>query len=923
MIRYFFITLFITCSISIFAQSESESMLPATVIVKLKPQYKSSSKGNSIDNTQLQSMLLEIKATEVIKKFPNASSPVQSKNARGQQLVDLSLVYQIKYSSNQTIENVIHQLMKTGLFEYAVPHVLPSLLYIPNDAKISSQYYLGLIKAYEAWDVWKGDTNMVIGVTDTGTDIDHPDLMGNIKYNYADPIDGKDNDKDGFIDNFRGWDLGDNDNDPSCDYRAKGGLHGSFVSGFVGAETDNLTGMASPAFKCKFMPLKVNDSIGNLIASYESIVYAVEHGCKVVNCSWGSTIYSAYGQDVINYATYNHDALIVAAAGNDNNNKPFYPASYEHVLNVAATDINDVKWEKSSYGKTVDVSAPGKDVFSTWDGGGYTSSGGTSFASPIVAALAGLVRSYRPHLNSQQVAAQISVTTDNIDTITANKSYVGHLGSGRVNFYSAITDTSKPSVKLLSSNFPSGTPVKGTSDTLKLVSNFISYLSPAYNLEITLKSLSPDLSIVDSVYVEDTAGTMEVFSNYKEPFKIVPVKRIPPGTMISFKIEYRSGTYTAFEYFSIMLNVDFVTVDTGQLDATISSKSIIGYNDQNVHQGIGVVYKNTQMMSWGGLVIGQSAVNVSDAVYSVSGFDDDFSIINQVERVYPPEKGDFHARASYNDSLAATFAMKILVEQNTYAWANERFIINEYKVSNTNADTLKQIYIGQYLDWDMQVSYENRAGYDSSRHFGYVYSLSTNVYGGVKLFSQYPENYYAFNNDGSEGSLNIYDGFTGYDKFIALSNSRSNAGAAHEGSDVSQMISAGPITLAPGDTAIVAFALLAGDYRTDIQSVADSAFKKYYPDSVMSVHDLHSYNDVRLFPNPTRSTVWVAVPDLNNTPCLVTILDLLGHVQMQKSFLYPEQILKLDINSLSNGVYMLNVRTTDAAYHAKFIKADF
>ena len=104
--------------------------------------------------------------------------------------------------------------MRTGVFEYVEPSYTSQPLYKPNDPEIDSLYFMEMLNMYQAWDSTMGDTNVVIGISDTGFDIDHPDLVNSVKYNYNDPIDGVDNDGDGYIDNFRGWDLGDNDNNP-------------------------------------------------------------------------------------------------------------------------------------------------------------------------------------------------------------------------------------------------------------------------------------------------------------------------------------------------------------------------------------------------------------------------------------------------------------------------------------------------------------------------------------------------------------------------------------------------------------------------------------------------------------------------------------------------------------------------------------
>ena len=419
------------------SQGFAAPVVSGKVIFKVKQQYSGSCRVNSIDLPVLNGALQSIGASGVVKKFPNHRAPEQSALRNGRKPADLSRIYAVTFDPSMPVAKAVKALMATGLVEYAEPVYIPEPLYNPNDPDTASQYYLGLIKAYDAWDISKGDTNFVVGVTDTGTDLDHPDLAGGIKYNYADPINGQDDDSDGYVDNFQGWDVGQDDNDPSVD-----AVHGSFVCGFAGAVTDNATGIAGPGFKTRFLPIKISDN-GILTAAYEGIVYAADHGCQVINCSWGSFGGGQYGQDIVDYATINKGRLVVAASGNSNNEAPFFPASYDGVLSVTGTNNTDTKWVNSSYGAFVDISAPGEAVYSTIFDNTYSFSSGTSFASPIVASAAALVWSANPGLQPLQVAEQLRATADDIYTVPGNASYVNKLGKGRLNMFRALTETPK------------------------------------------------------------------------------------------------------------------------------------------------------------------------------------------------------------------------------------------------------------------------------------------------------------------------------------------------------------------------------------------------------------------------------------------------------------------------------------------------
>ncbi len=244
--------------------------------------------------------------------------------------IDLSLIYQLTFNPQLVdVETAIQRIAGSKIMEYVEPYYLPELTFTPNDTLLSQQYYLGLINAFNAWNINQGDTSITIGITDTGWEPAHPDLISKIKINYSDPINGVDDDNDGYIDNYYGWDLGMNDNNALFESTS----HGVAVTGIAAAATNNTTGIAGVGFNTTFLPIKISNAAGFLTHAYQGVVYAADHGCFIINCSWGSYENSRFQEDIIKYAQINHGCLVVAAAGNDNLETPFYPASYEGVAN--------------------------------------------------------------------------------------------------------------------------------------------------------------------------------------------------------------------------------------------------------------------------------------------------------------------------------------------------------------------------------------------------------------------------------------------------------------------------------------------------------------------------------------------------------------------------------------------------------------
>lgn len=412
--------IFIICSSAV---AQNVSYEPNTVIVKL-----SRDKADSFFKSSLACELRERFGDFAYKlEFPDAVRPYKDYDDYGRRLSDITTIYRIVFANDVNVDQVVSYVVKGAGVAYAEPLYRVSLLEMPDDplaqpenanADGAYQYWTRNVRSYEAWDICKGDTSIVIGISDTGTGLTHPDLEGNIKVNYEDIPDGIDNDNDGFVDNYKGWNFAYDNNNAQVPHGCNSNEHGAYVSGIASAVTGNGIGVSGAGYKCKFVPLRIMDDEGALVNVYQSIVYAANHRFDVVNCSWGSTSYQQMGQDVIDYATINFDMLVVASAGNNGVEGKFYPASFENVISVAATDRNDAKWNNSSYSTSVDVSAPGAMYVSTSENGYATMWGGTSFSSPIVAGSAGIIRSYYPSYNAQQIGEIIRVSADNIDTLS-------------------------------------------------------------------------------------------------------------------------------------------------------------------------------------------------------------------------------------------------------------------------------------------------------------------------------------------------------------------------------------------------------------------------------------------------------------------------------------------------------------------------
>jgi subtilisin family serine protease len=317
------------------------------------------------------------------------------------------------------------------------------------------------IDAPEAWDEEMGDQDTVIAVIDSGVDVGHPDLAGNLWTNPGDPPGGGDQDGNGLVDDVNGWDFAQNDNNLLDSSAIEGYDHGTHVSGTIAAVTDNNAGVSgvcggdSPAQGCRIMVLKFMTPfdppgpqgpvmVGTLADELEAIVYAQEMGADIINASYSAPSWSAAERNALKAAGTQSGILTVVAASNDsldNDMKveadffggpapesfsPQYPASYNlpHIISVAASNDEDrygyvtgcasgnrsrAFCAFSSFGRySVDLAAPGVDILSTVPSGpGYDTFNGTSMAAPHVSGVAGLLKSDNPSLTALQIKNMI------------------------------------------------------------------------------------------------------------------------------------------------------------------------------------------------------------------------------------------------------------------------------------------------------------------------------------------------------------------------------------------------------------------------------------------------------------------------------------------------------------------------------------
>ncbi|MBL7069820.1 MAG: S8 family serine peptidase [Candidatus Omnitrophica bacterium] len=486
--------------------------------------------------------------------------------------------YKITLPEGTNVEEAARELSERPEVEYAEPNYIMKELATPNDAKYGVQWPLnnegqyypednrrssrGMpdcdIDAPEGWDIRRNSGDIIVAVVDSGVQYNHRDLRNNMWVNKAEQAGspGVDDDNNDYIDDIYGYDFCNGDANPIDD---RG--HGTHCAGIIAAEGNNGKDIAGVSWSAQIMALKFLDSTGSGYSSdaVKAIEYARLNGAKVISNSWGGGGRSSFVEAAVN-AAFADGIVIIAAAGNEGTSSPLYPAGYDNVIAVAATDSSDrgVWW--TNYGNWIDVSAPGVDILSLRASGTsmgdaldpYTTvASGTSMACPHVAGLAALLRAALPDGGPYAICAALKAGADNIDSLNPGKK--GLLGAGRINMLDSLESVNMPYFELVTLNDESIRPGEAFSLTLQLrnalanaagVTGVLSCSDPSVTI------LSDTVPFGDMSFPAISAGTFEIFTELTSA-----------GQHIAFELILTcQGGYTQVVPFNVVLPF-FATID--------------------------------------------------------------------------------------------------------------------------------------------------------------------------------------------------------------------------------------------------------------------------------------------------------------------------------------------------------------------------
>lgn len=738
---------------------------------------------------------------------------------------DMSRIVEVHYTSNMLPADAARLMARLPQVEYAEPISIPYALGDPagmpagtNDPKLDDQFHLAQARIREAWDVWKGDTNMVIAIVDAGIDMFHEDLAPNIKENPGEVgTDAQGNDKrtnrrdddgNGVPDDWRGANLTAFD-DGSAPGNTKGSTHGTQVAGLSSAATNNGIGIAGSGYNCKFFPIKTAlASGGSLIRAYEGINYAARRGFKVINCSFGSDDYQQVLQDVINNLVKAYDCAILAGAGNGVLYAPFYPAGYKNVIGVGAIDRDN--GFRTTWGEQVAVSAPAH--YSIDDNNIYTPLGpATSYATPVASGVVGLIRSKFPSLKAAQALAHLRLTSDVLPSEGPDKYRL--TGYGRINAHRAVTTDpfSHPAifVDTLWMIDERGEPMERATvgKVARLKIRLRNILGPANNVRLRITTYNSDSAIVsvkDTLLALSSIGTNEVkVLDGSIPFQV----KLPNSNHLRLRIDVTAdGNYIDYHYEKVLFYLPYITVRTPNITVSLTDRGRIGYEDNPDNLiGEGFKYDNISFLYESGLIIASDPVRVLNNIRTV-GDNPPQADFGPVE--FPSSANNY--TLTLNDAPAGDRRIGLEIRMRMFTADTVPGGVGlEVRVKNTTQAPIDSLRIGMFADWDLDNS-------DIEQSIDYVARPNTNVpfYGlvtgpsgyflthGVAAPAQLPI-FFAIRNDSLP--MRIYEGFTPDKKWYTVSNGIGQRRAvASDSSDVSLVIGKRVAGLRPGaeDTTI-------------------------------------------------------------------------------------------------------------------------
>lgn len=798
---------------------------------------------------------------------------------------------------------------------------------IPNDTYASQQTMLAIIKAFETWDSFIGDTSVVIGIVDTGVLQEHEDLQNSIAPNWNEiPDNGIDDDGNGFVDDFKGCNL-------SFPKEGTGGgtyhqnEHGTAVAGIAGATTNNARGIAGVAYKCRIFPVKASNMNSNTIDyGYKGILYCALRGFQVVNCSWGRIKpYSPIDQSIIDYAVAR--GVVIVAAGGNGDGSPYvwYPAGYRGVLGVGEVNQVDNVTPTTTLNHTTRIMAPGignwitKNQPNSYDAPNY---GGTSWSAPVISGVVAMVRARYPGLEPRQVIEYVRQLGDDISNLNTNP-FIRKLIPLRVNLLKLLsTDPmSIPGISPLkiitsrSNGIPSERFIVG--DTVVLRIEVKNYLAEARNLRFVLSlanEFETSISILDD---EVLLGSVPSGTEIQiAPFRFIVMEKKQDLVFLRVDI-YGENNYHDFFLIPFIPTSPIKNFQNDSIYVSISDKGTIGFygsGESRIGNGFGSFSFGNQLYK-AGLLASENDQKVVTALFSFNPDGSDFRV---VKPFLPPDDS-----IGIIDDYLATDLERIgiqISQKVEFASPSANFFKIYFEAKNISTRVLSDFALGYFIDLDVGDNSDSNstvveAIYDNSiegKLIGaaqYVLSRDSNIVVGIAAANIEPNEPFLPQSAGMNSDFT-----SNFNKEKMIQVMKSNLSLQYTGiSDIS--IFSGmrfPGQIAPNETRKFLMLFAIGRSREQLSQTFASEI------SLTSVWNKNDVDRFFIIPNPVVDKFRIEIPEQFSI-ARVDIFNSLGQKVLEKSF-SGQNFLEFDSNGLAPGFYFLRLMSTNKILYKNFIK---
>ena len=444
-----------------------DSIIPGEVVLTLSPDAADGmtrsvplhpggvlGASESLGVDDLDSVLADLHAHDITRLAPSPVGVAGAAAVVGDELglldaldLVLSRTFRVRIDPSADVEAAVGRLAAVGSVEVAEPNRWRETMVTPNDPQFGSQWGLTKINAPAAWDISTGSPSVVVGVVDSGCDLDHPELV---------PL---------LVNGYDMVDLGTNPTPPpgwrfEGDFSGRDAIpedevgHGTHVAGTIAAASNNGVQVAGVGWQTKIMPIKaltrmvrISDGrvsgVGSAADVAAAVRWAADNGAHVINMSLGSDAATTVERNAIAYAI-GKGLVVVAAMGNDGSSNPSFPAAYDGVVAVGAVDRADKRASFSQTGPHIALVAPGVQILSTYLAGGTATLSGTSMATPHVAGVAALIKAVKPSATGAEIADILRSTarplSDTAGGPVPNASY----GHGAVDAQAALDKARGP-----------------------------------------------------------------------------------------------------------------------------------------------------------------------------------------------------------------------------------------------------------------------------------------------------------------------------------------------------------------------------------------------------------------------------------------------------------------------------------------------